>query len=166
MAPPYLPLCQPDDTGAARSSLVGDTAPRASPARYLLARGSRAMPDPPQAATSPERVGGRRGGGGGTGRESRCEEVRVRHAAASWLLLAASPARLRPSAPGASGKQQRCMLDLRGERCGAGGGAQAASSSNTNPPRQTFSCSICARDFKTAKSLCTHFKTHNYTPAA
>ena len=44
------------------------------------------------------------------------------------------------------------------------GGAQAASSSNTNPPRQTFSCSICARDFQTAKSLCTHFKTHNYTP--
>jgi len=44
------------------------------------------------------------------------------------------------------------------------GGAQAASSSNTNPPRQTFSCSICAQDFKTAKSLCTHFETHNYTP--
>ena len=53
---------------------------------------------------------------------------------------------------------------MEGSEAGQARGAQAASSSNTNPPRQTFSCSICARDFKTAKSLCTHFKTHNYTP--
>ena len=71
-----------------------------------------------------------------------------------------------PSYSGHDGDEESSDEDVGGEsvegsEAGQAGGAQAASSSNTNPPRQTFSCSICAQDFKTAKSLCTHFETHN-----
>ena len=66
-----------------------------------------------------------------------------------------------PSYSGHDGDEESSDEDVGGEsvegsEAGQAGGAQAASSSNTNPPRQTFSCSICARDFGTAKSLCTH----------
>ena len=66
-----------------------------------------------------------------------------------------------PSYSGHDGDEESSDEDVGGEsvegsEAGQAGGAQAASSSNTNPPRQTFSCSICARDFGTANQVALH----------